>query len=76
MNTVDGLVDRPRYTEGLRPFIGNGNAKIITGIRRCGKSSVMRLFSRLFTDYNVVCLNMELAENYDLRGWKSLLENV
>ncbi|MGI6472132.1 MAG: ATP-binding protein [Candidatus Methanomethylophilaceae archaeon] len=76
MNTIAGLVDRPRYTERIRPFIGNGNAKIITGIRRCGKSSVMRLFSRSFTDHNVVYLNMELAENYNLRDWRSLLGKV
>ena len=70
------LTGRPRYTDRIVPFIGNGNIKILTGIRRCGKSSVMRLLSDSLEGYNILYLNMEYAENYDLRDWKHLLEYV
>lgn len=70
------LADRPRYTDRIRPFAGNGNAKVITGIRRCGKSSVMRLFSDSMGDRNRIYLNMELAENHGLRDWRGLLDHV
>jgi uncharacterized protein len=76
MDRSSGLAERTRYTDKIRPFVGNGNAKIVTGIRRCGKSSVMKIFSESLRDDNIIYINMELAENYDLKDWKALLGNV
>lgn len=76
MNLPDTLTERPRYTDRIEPYIDNGNAKIITGIRRCGKSSVMKLLSDSMKDRNIIYINMELAENYDLRDWKKLLKTI
>lgn len=72
------LVPRSRYTDRIIPFKGNGNAKVITGIRRCGKSSVMRMFADSFDPdrFNVIYLSMELAENRHLREWMRLLEEI
>lgn len=72
------LVPRPRYTDRMLPFKGNGNAKVITGIRRCGKSSVMKLFadSCCPDGCNIIYLSMELAENRHLREWEHLLDEV
>lgn len=77
MEQPDLLAERPRYTDKVVPFIGNGNAKVITGIRRCGKSSVLRLLrGTLGSGANVIAFNMELAENNDLREWKAFLDAV
>lgn len=37
-------IERPRYLEKLAARIGNGRIKIITGLRRCGKSYLLKLF--------------------------------
>ncbi|MGD9706710.1 MAG: ATP-binding protein [Candidatus Delongbacteria bacterium] len=76
MDRSNRLAERPRYTDKIWPFVGNGNAKIVTGIRRCGKSSVMRIFSESLGDGNTIYIDMELAENYGLKGWKALLGRV
>ena len=35
------MIDRPRYIEKLVSSKDNGRVKIITGIRRCGKSFLL-----------------------------------
>ena len=42
------IIDRPEYMDRLISKIGNGMIKVITGIRRCGKSY---LLFNLFSDY-------------------------
>lgn len=37
------MISRPSYIEQLRPFIDKPQIKIITGIRRSGKSTVLHL---------------------------------
>ncbi len=71
----DPLVPRTRYLESLKPFIGNGNAKVITGMRRCGKSSLLSLFAAsLGPEYNTVSVNTELRGFSDIGTWEGLLQ--
>jgi predicted AAA+ superfamily ATPase len=71
------LVGRERYLNALRPFRGNGNAKVITGIRRCGKSSLLETFADSFSDdVNLIMINMEFSENAELRTWEKLLGHI
>jgi len=77
MNVEKKLVSRTRYLNALMPFRGNGNAKVITGIRRCGKSSLLTTFAETIPkNNNVITVNMELSENDELKNWKKLLEYV
>jgi len=77
MKSDDCLVERPRYTDKIIPFVQNGNVKIVTGIRRCGKSSVMRIFSKYFDEKcNIIYISMEWTENYNLRQWNDLLNHI
>lgn len=41
---IGKLIDRPQYTDKLMSYADTPVIKVITGMRRCGKSSVMRLF--------------------------------
>ena len=77
MKLSDNLVNRLRYIDQIKPFMWNGNVKVITGIRRCGKSSVMRMFADTVDDgCNLIYINMEYSEHHDLREWKELLGHV
>ena len=77
MPVANKLVSRKRYLDALTPFKGNGNAKVITGIRRCGKSSLLSTFiDTIPKNNNVIEINMEFSENDELKNWKKLLEYV
>ena len=50
----DFLVPRDRYAAEIEPFVGNGNVKVITGIRRCGKSTLLELYCHRLAEANIV----------------------
>lgn len=43
MGTDHGLIPRPTYLRMIEPYIGTEQVKVLQGIRRCGKSSVLRM---------------------------------
>lgn len=72
----DSLVSRDRYFAEIEPYVGNGNAKVITGIRRCGKSTLLEICRYRLTDANVVYINTELHEFSSLSDWEKLLSYI
>lgn len=61
------MLNRPLYYEKIRPFI-----KVITGIRRCGKSTMMLMIQQLLKEEGVagkqiISINFESMKYYDLR---------
>ncbi|WP_400151423.1 ATP-binding protein [Candidatus Methanarcanum hacksteinii] len=72
----DSLVSRDRYFAEIEPYVGNGNAKVITGIRRCGKSTLLETYRHRLTDANVVYINTELHEFSSLGDWEKLLSYI
>ena len=72
----ESLVSRDRYLAEIEPFIGNGNAKVITGIRRCGRSTLLEIYRQHLTDANVVYINTELHEFSRLNDWEKLLSYI
>lgn len=58
------MVIRELYLERLRPFYDSEMVKVITGIRRCGKSTIMRqiveeLLERGITEEHIIYINFE-----------------
>ncbi|WP_400196447.1 ATP-binding protein [Candidatus Methanarcanum hacksteinii] len=72
----DSLVSRDRYFAEIEPYVGNGNAKVITGIRRCGKSTLLEIYRHRLTYANVVYINTELHEFSSLGDWEKLLSYI
>ena len=60
------IIDRPLYSKRIKPFIGKGIIKVLTGQRRVGKSYIMlQLMEEIKTDHpdaNVIYINMEYEE--------------
>jgi uncharacterized protein len=65
------MISRPQYIEAIIPFIGKPQIKIITGIRRSGKSTVLRLLKEEIAQRGVqpeqiISINFESFAHSDL----------
>ena len=71
------MVERKRYIEKIIPFIEKPIIKVITGIRRCGKSTLLKQIIQLLENRNVaneqiIHINMELMEFDGLKNYRDL----
>ena len=74
--------ERKEYLDKLISAEGNGMIKIITGIRRCGKSFLLfnifrkHLLERGVTENHIIQVNLEDRRNRKLRDPDALLEYI
>ena len=48
------MIDRPMYMDKITPYVNTPFVKILTGIRRCGKSTILKMImKRLEQEYGV-----------------------
>ncbi len=75
-NRIFMLIDRNSYTERIVKFSGTGLIKVITGQRRSGKSSILKLLVQKFQSTsektNIIFIDKELNEFEFLRDGKAL----
>lgn len=41
----DWMIERPLYLDKIMPFVDTPFVKILTGVRRCGKSTILKMTS-------------------------------
>ncbi len=75
------MILREKYLSELRQWRGKDVVKVITGVRRCGKSTLMEQWaSELVNDGvpagSVICINLEMVENEGLLEYHALHESV
>lgn len=70
------LVERPRYLDRLKRLVGTPDIKVITGVRRAGKSKLLEAFrSHLLREApgsNVVHVDLSLLEFEELTEYHAL----
>ena len=69
-------VERPLYMTRMKPFVSNGNVKIITGIRRSGKSTFLKEFVQIVAGKPVLRLDMEYWGNRRYRDPDAAYEYI
>lgn len=75
-------IERKKYLDGLVSLYGNGMIKVITGMRRCGKSYLLfELFASWLRqngvdDNHLVMVNLEDYENMNMRNPDTLYSYV
>ena len=47
------MIKRELYMSRIRPFIGTDLIKVMTGIRRCGKSVMLKLIQQELTESGI-----------------------
>ena len=75
------MKNRTRYFEKIEPFIDRPIIKVITGIRRCGKSTFIKLLiaylkSKGVLDTNILYINKESLDFDFIQNYQELNEYV
>ena len=75
------MIQRVQYMERLKAFKDNKLIKVITGIRRCGKSTLLQLFKQELLDSgvpvgNIVDINFELMDYDEIREYRQFYELI
>ena len=74
------MIERPEYLEQLKRFKDKDLIKVVTGIRRCGKSTLFELFINYLKengikDNQIIKINLEDAD-YNFDSYKELYDYV
>ena len=74
------MIKRIEYLEELKRWKDKDLIKVVTGIRRCGKSTLFELFieylkEEKIDDKHIISINLESLE-YDFSGYKELYDYV
>jgi uncharacterized protein len=72
------MIDRPTYLDSLIKWKDRGDfIKIVSGVRRCGKSTLLLLFREYLkrngvADERIISINLEMADYSELLNWERL----
>lgn len=74
------MIQRPEYLEELKKWKDKDLIKVVTGIRRCGKSTLFELFIAYLkeigvNDDQIIHINLEDAD-YDFQDYKQLYKYI
>ncbi len=75
------MIVREEYLEVLKSFQNKPVIKVVTGVRRCGKSTLFQLFQNYLFDQKIkknqiISINLESVENDYLLDYKELYNHV
>ncbi len=73
------MIKRKCYLDQLLHWKDHDLIKVVTGVRRCGKSTVLKLFQEELQrtgvpTENIISLNLEEYAGIDITGWRQLLQ--
>ena len=70
------MFQREMYLERIRPFYNNEQIKILSGVRRCGKTEILKMIMaelrKNCPESHIIYLSLELLENEDYQDKKNL----
>lgn len=74
-------IARSNYLDKLKAYEGKDLIKVVTGLRRCGKSTLLALYrqdllTRGFAEDQILLMNFELMEFDEIRDYKAFYRHV
>ena len=70
------LIDRPNYINQIKNFIDKDFVKIVIGVRRCGKSDLLKLLQKEIKDkideQHIIEMNFEKSDFFHVRNYIDL----
>ena len=81
LKEVISVIPRDIYMNTLMSFKDKDMVKIVTGIRRCGKSTLLDMFSDNLVqsgvpDENIIRLNFESLQYESIKNYRALYKEV
>jgi len=75
------MIPRDTYMRTLLSFKDKDMVKIVTGIRRCGKSTLLDMFSEKLLEFgvpgeNIIRLNFESLQYEEIKDYRALYQEV
>ncbi|MDF7665425.1 ATP-binding protein [Bifidobacterium sp. ESL0745] len=75
------LIDRPQYWHHLEQWKDKSVIKVVIGVRRCGKSTLLELFARHLIDTgtpkdHIISINLESLGNESLLEYHKLYDTI
>jgi predicted AAA+ superfamily ATPase len=75
------LIKRPQYLNRLEKLRDKNLIKVITGVRRCGKSTLLQLFrddllASGVPENQIIAINFEERKNLELTDWVKLHDEI
>ena len=74
------LIERKQYLDKMIGFIGTPDIKVLTGVRRCGKSKLLEAFKsyvyKNIPNANIIHINFNLSKYDNLKEYKTLNEYI
>lgn len=75
------MIVRPLYTEKIISYVDTPFVKILTGVRRCGKSTIMKLLmeelkNRGIEENHILYYNFDSLEHEDIKTSKALFAEL
>ena len=67
------MIERPEYINELKKFKDKDLIKVVTGIRRCGKSTILEMFKKYLIENGIekeqiISINLEDLRYNFIRG--------
>lgn len=77
---MQSVVERPRYLDELKSWKDKDLIKVVTGVRRCGKSTLLELFINYLKgtgikNKQIIHINLEDAD-YNFKDYKELYDYI
>ena len=66
------MIERPLYLDKIMPFVDTPFVKILTGVRRCGKSTILKIIIKKIKEEK----NLELSIFTDANINKIYMDNI
>jgi predicted AAA+ superfamily ATPase len=81
LSLIIKMIERGSYLKLLKQLKDQNIIKVITGIRRCGKSTLLEAFMKELLNEgiapeNIIFLNFEERENLHLTNWTILYDEI
>lgn len=78
---MKNIIDRPQYLDSLIAFKDKKLIKVVSGIRRCGKSTLFDLYCNYLKDSGVddvqiIRVNLESGDFYYIKTYEQLYEYI
>ena len=66
------MIDRPLYLDKIMPFVDTPFVKILTGVRRCGKSTILKMIIKKLREEKHVDDEQILSYRFDSMEYEDM----